>query len=347
MSANILSDDLSIGADVVSLLDGMVEPVALLSLEGIVRYENPAFRRLFGQLVGLPLSQLEASDKPRLDLFLRRSRGTTSALFGTMSVMEDPQSRHRILARRVQLRSGPALHVQLDAQAESRFAKLTRQVEELNKEIAERRHAEAVLQELVRERELLVRELQHRVKNNMQMLESMLRRAEREASTPEAKAAIQEVSAKVRAVAVVQRLLYAADNPTSLSSQALIEAVTASLASLAPSDVVWSRECDDFLLEVNTATAIALIVNELLTNAVKYGRPADGVPRIAVMLHKRGSSAQLVVLDNGPGFDPGDFTGASSGLALVKGLVRQIGGSWSIEHDQGARLTICFAHEQG
>lgn len=345
MCANILSDELFVGDDIVSLLDGMVEPVALLSLEGFVRYENPAFRRLFGNLVGRPLSHLEASDKARFDLFLRRSRGTTSALFGTMSVAQGPSSRHRILARRVQLRSGPALHVQLDAKAESRFAKLTKQVEELNWEIAERRHAEAVLQESVRERELLVRELQHRVKNNMQMLESMLRRAERETGSPEAKAAIRDVSGKIRAVAAVQRLLYAADSPTTLSSEALIEAVMASAASLAPSDVSWARTCELFHLEVNTATAIALIVNELLINAVKHGRPADGTPRIAVTLHKRESGARLVIADNGSGFDPAERIGASSGLGLVKGLVRQIGGTLTIEQDEGARITICFPAE--
>lgn len=328
-----------------SLLDGILEPVALLSLEGVVRYESPVFRRLFGQHVGLPLSNLEAKDKTRLEIFLCRSRGTSSPLSGTISLTQDARSRHRILARRVQLQGGPALHVQLDAQAESRFAKLTRQVDELNKEIADRRHAEAVLQKSVHERELLVRELQHRVKNNMQMLESMLRRAERETRTPEAKAAIQEVSGKVRAVAAVQRLLYAADNPTTLSSEALIEAVMASAVSLAPDDVTWCQDCDPLLLEVNTATAIALIVNELLTNAVKHGRPADGGPRIAVTFHKRGSGARLVVADNGPGFDYCERFGASSGLQLVKGLVRQIGGTLSIEQDQGARITICFADE--
>lgn len=345
MCANTLSDDLAIGDDVVSLLDGMFEPVALLSLEGVVRYENPAFRKLFGQLVGLPLSSLEAIDKPRLELFLRRSRGTTSALFGTLSVTQEPRSRHRILARRVQLQSGPALHVQLDALAESRFATLTSKVDELNNEIAVRRHAEAVLQESVRERELLVRELQHRVKNNMQMLESMLRRAERETQTPEARSAIQEVSGKVRAVAAVQRLLYATDNPTTLSSRALIDAVMASATSLAPADVTWCRDCDQFLLEVSTASAIALIVNELLTNAVKHGRPADGAPRIAVTFHKRGPGTRLVIADNGPGFDYCERIGASSGLELVKGLVRQIRGTLSIDQDQGARITIDFADD--
>jgi len=345
MSANTWRDEFIIRDDVASLLDGMVEPIALVSLNGVVRYQNRAFRQLCGVVIGHPLSDLEKGDKSRLEVFLRRSSGTTAALLGTMQLSEDLSSRHRALARRVQLEGGSAILVQLDVQAERRFADLSRQVDDLNQEVARRRQAEAVLKESVSEREMLVRELQHRVKNNMQMLESMLRRAERETETVEAKAAIKEVSGKVRAVAAVQRLLYTSENLTTISSAALAEAVIASVSSLAPPDVSWYPDCDAFPIAVSTATTVALILNELLTNAVKHGRCTGCNPIISVKLQKQEASVRLLVADNGPGFEYRERVGNASGLGLVRGLVRQIGGTMTVEQNNGAQISVCFVDD--
>ena len=88
------------------------------------------------------------------------------------------------------------------------------------------------------------------------------------------------------------------------------------------------------------AFPLALIANELLTNAVKY---ADG-PNAAVSLSfvRIGDEAVLTVRDNGPGFAPSASGPSSSGLGLVRGLCRQIGGQFTLQSDAGAVAIVSF-----
>jgi two-component sensor histidine kinase len=239
---------------------------------------------------------------------------------------------------RIALCSGTALLVRL-TEADERFKLLTAKIGDLNSEVKQRRHAEAVLSEALRERDLLLRELQHRVKNNMHMLAALLNGMERESSSSEAKLALRDASIRFSAVSAVQQLLYNS-NLEHVQSEDLVAADAKSACSLALEKIDLHMTVEHFPVPIGIATSVALVMNEVLTNAVKYGRPSDRSQRIQVECARRNHKMHVMVADNGPGYNLPEATKRASGIGLVRGLLRQLGGSFTVDKDQGTRCRI-------
>ena len=232
--------------------------------------------------------------------------------------------------------------LRLSMSGEHSFAALTRTVAELKGELKKRQRSEAVLAETVRERELLFRELEHRVKNNMQMLAAMLYVAEREASSAEAKIALKDASMRFSAVSSVQQLLYRSESLTSISAEALVSTLLQSAKTLAPNAIDTELAVEHIQLPIDSAVPIGLMLNELITNSVKYGRPSEATQTLRVEFARAANQIEIVVKDNGPGFDLSETRKRASGIGLVRGLLRQLGGSIRVERENGARCVVSF-----
>jgi PAS domain S-box-containing protein len=203
-------------------------------------------------------------------------------------------------------------------------------------DISERKQAES--RQIV-----LLRELNHRVKNNMQLLQSLLNAARRESSNPEARAVLADATARVAAMAAAQQVLYEEGKPTSFSARDFLESVCSTAQSAFSRKVSILIESASGVLSNETAMPLALIVNELLTNAVKHGIHGDDPGTIRVGFVREDGMNRLWVEDNGPGFELGQAARKrSSGLGLVSGLARQLGGSFAVERDNGARCVVQF-----
>ncbi len=203
-------------------------------------------------------------------------------------------------------------------------------------DISERKQAEA-------NQRVLLDELNHRVKNNMQMLHSLLRAAQRETHSAEARAVLADASQRVGAMAAAQQVLYDADHATSYRARDFLEGVCASAKQAFASNInVDIADCMEERLSNDTAMPLALILNELLTNAAKHGMNGDGVGLVRVRLTKGAECFELNVEDEGPGFDLGEASRRSSGLGLVSGLARQLGGAFKVERMGGARCSVQF-----
>jgi PAS domain S-box-containing protein len=203
-------------------------------------------------------------------------------------------------------------------------------------DISERKQAET--RQLV-----LLKELNHRVKNNMQMLQALLMSARRETSNPEARDVLADAGRRVAAMAAAQQVLYDEGAPTSFSAKDFLESVCATSQSTFGKEVSIVIDAASGVLSNDTAMPLALILNELLTNAVKHGINGSGAGTIRVGLSQDGDSYQLHVEDGGPGFDLDAAIGRrSSGLGLVSGLARQLGGSFRVERANGARCIVGF-----
>jgi two-component sensor histidine kinase len=225
---------------------------------------------------------------------------------------------------------------------DSQFAALTRTIAEQKHELKKRMRSEAMLKEALEERKLLLRELEHRVKNNMQMLSALLSGAEREAESVEAKTALKEASQRFSAVGAVQQLLYRSETLTTISSHALVSTLVGALSTMSIEPIETDISVEPHDLPIERAVTIGLILNELLTNAVKYGRPASGMQKVKVDFARKGSQLALIVHDNGPGFDLVETRKRSSGIGLVRGLLRQLSGSLRIERNDGCRCIVNF-----
>jgi PAS domain S-box-containing protein len=202
-------------------------------------------------------------------------------------------------------------------------------------DVSERKQAET-------QQRVLLDELNHRVKNNLQMLQSLLFTASQRTQSGEARRVLDEASARIAAVAAAQRVLYSTRNATRFSAREFVDAVCDSARQTFPADIEILRDADPAELSNDVAMPLALILNELLTNAVKHGIPAGAPGTIEVRLSRHGDSFVLSVEDDGPGFDPASARGRTSGLQLVQGLARQLRGRFVVTTQPVTRCSLQF-----
>jgi PAS domain S-box-containing protein len=208
-------------------------------------------------------------------------------------------------------------------------------------DISERRQAEA-------NQKMLLDELNHRVKNNMQMLHALLHAAQRETQSAQARGVLADAGQRVGAMAAAQQVLYEAGSAVTYSARDFLEGVCASAGQAFSGRMrITITDCASVQLSNDTAMPLALILNELLTNSAKHGANGRQEASIQVQLTESLDGFELTVEDDGPGFDPaqvnlGQVSRRSSGLGLVGGLARQLGGALKVERAHGARCRVQF-----
>ena len=190
-------------------------------------------------------------------------------------------------------------------------------------DVSERRQAET-------QQRLLLDELNHRTKNNMQMLLSLLTIAKRNAGSEEAKQVLGEACGRIAAMAAAQRVLYARTDANRFDGGEFLSAVCQTIRQTLPPKVRISCESAAGVLPNDTAMPLALIVNELVTNAVKHGTKDRTIDEVRVSLTESDGELLLSIEDDGEGFDLNAVRRSSSGLQLVSGLARQLQGSFEV-----------------
>lgn len=202
-------------------------------------------------------------------------------------------------------------------------------------DISERKDSES-------RQKLLLAELNHRVKNNMQMLYSLLKGAEREASSADARAILADASGRVGAMALAQQTLYQTSDPSSFSTTEFVEAVCGGLRRTFETEAELEASADDGVLSNDVAMPLALMLNELVTNAVKHARKDEERVFVRVALTHRDGEWTLCVCDNGPGFELAAPKRGASGLGLVAGLAAQLSGSLTVTGENGGSCVVTF-----
>lgn len=189
---------------------------------------------------------------------------------------------------------------------------------------------------------LLFAELNHRIKNNMQTLYALLASARRETDSTDARIALDEAARRVAAMAAAQTVLYQSDNLSRFDSAGFMTSVCAAASAACGDGLILHLHTRADTLANDDAVPLALILNELITNAAKYAADADGHSSVAICLVEEKGAFTLIVEDDGPGFDLSDVRRRSSGLGLVVGLARQMGGRFRVERGPGARCVLEF-----
>jgi PAS domain S-box-containing protein len=201
-------------------------------------------------------------------------------------------------------------------------------------DVSQRKEAET-------QQRILLNELNHRVKNNMQMLHSLLSSSARQSKSPEARRTLEEATARIAAMAAAQRALYSGSSATRFTAPEFLRAVCETAQQAFPPKAEISCSADPMELANDVAMPLALILNELLTNAVKHGVNADGGGTIRVTLKESEHRYILCVEDDGPGFDFDATRARSSGLFLIQGLARQLGGKFVVSRSP-TRCSVAF-----
>lgn len=221
------------------------------------------------------------------------------------------------------------------------------------RDITDRRRAEEAIEASLREKEALLREIHHRVKNNLQITSSLLRLqagAVEDAATREVFLTTQN---RIRSMALVHEKLYQSTNLARIDFSDYVSTLgTLLMNSLASDRVELQVTGDRVYLSVDVAVPCGLIVNELLSNALKHAFPVDRHGTITVHLREDAlGRCTLAVSDDGVGLPSPTEPAATTtlGLQLIQGLVQQIDGtltSGPAEGGTGTAFTIDFPRER-
>lgn len=213
-------------------------------------------------------------------------------------------------------------------------------------DISDRKIAEAAILSALKEKEILLREIHHRVKNNLQVVVSLLNLQAGHLKNPAMAEALQASQQRIRAMAVIHETLHGSPNLAAIQLSSYLTNLVNQLIGVFTGQTAAriTVEADEILLNIDQAIACGLIINELVTNALKYAFPGIAGGRIHVSARlTEDLQVRLAVCDNGVGLSSDfDLSEASSlGLQLVRGLVEhQLAGTCRVEVNGGSAFTI-------
>ncbi|MBN2158130.1 MAG: PAS domain S-box protein [Spirochaetes bacterium] len=221
-------------------------------------------------------------------------------------------------------------------------------------DITERKKAEEKIKASLLEKETLLKEIHHRVKNNMQIITSLLNLQARNLSDQELLKQFADAQSRIRSMALVHEKLYQSNDLGRIGLRSYIkelsDEIMGSYASGADS-IKLTIDADETHLPIDRAIPFGLIINELLTNAIKYAFPPGWERKKEILIRYRElpeGTAVLAVSDSGRGMPEGVVMGKTEtlGLMLVPMLAQQLNGTITIERSGGTTITISFSKKR-
>lgn len=228
------------------------------------------------------------------------------------------------------------------------YEQATLYARQLNEEIVERKRAEERIQASLREKEVLLKELHHRVKNNLQVISSLLKLQTRYVEDETYADMFKESQNRVISMALVHEKLYQSEDLASIDLNEYVNHLTNAMFRTYGVDtgkIALKVDAADVMLGVDTAIPCGLIINELISNSLKYAFPEGKEGEIKIRFHPTDENEmELTVSDNGISM-PKDLDlrhVKSLGLKLVSILTDQIGGKIEIDRSRGTKFQIRF-----
>lgn len=201
--------------------------------------------------------------------------------------------------------------------------------------------------DLIEEKEWLIKEVHHRVKNNLQIVMGLLQRQSTFINNKVALNAIQNSEHRMHAIALIHQKLYQTENFKWVKMSDYIAEMTINLQESFDlgNRIIFEKQLDDIDIDISTAVPVGLILNEAITNAIKYAFPSQEKGRITIALNQTSEKTFLLkIIDNGQGL-PVDFDISkisSMGFSLIRGLSKQLGGKFNIENKDGVSILVSF-----
>ena len=284
------------------------------------------------ELLTLPISVIFPQDMARLQAF-------------ALSVIEEG---HGWIGEVVcQSRTGRQLEIEISASELSLSPTHPSCIIALLRDITERKLAEARVKASLAEKEVLLKEIHHRVKNNLQIVSSLIDLQASETADETVREMFRECRNRVRSMAMIHERLYSAEDLARIDMAQYLSTLTNDLArsyAFSSPHRGLRLEVDQVFLDVERAIPCGLIVNELVSNALKYAFESEAVGEIVVRLTPESGGLELTVSDNGVGFPAEvDYRDTQSlGLRLVNSLVHQLDGEIDMPAGEGTSFVILF-----
>jgi two-component sensor histidine kinase/HAMP domain-containing protein len=239
----------------------------------------------------------------------------------------------------------------LEEQVVVRTEELRTANKKLHEEVNERTLAEKKLTASLQEKEVLLQEVHHRVKNNMQIISSMLRLQFRNTKDEHLESLMSELQQRIHTMSLVYEKLYQSTSLSHIDLPDFISHLSQELLSsfgVSADQVLLKLDLEPMTLDVNCTIPCGLIINELITNSLKYAFAEGKKGGIEIMLkmleHQR---VFLSVCDDGPGLPAGTNWkhSHSSGMRLIHILSEQLKGEYKLKNDNGTCFELIFREE--
>jgi len=319
----------------------MAEGLCLVrASDGVIVYTNPKFEQIFGyevsELLGQHISIINYEDEHTKPIEIHEAIAAAATLHGettyevqnikkdgtpfwcraTASVFEHPEYGTVFVA--------------------------------VQQDITEQKQAEEKIKASLKEKEVLLQEIHHRVKNNLGIVSSLLQMQCRRTQDPQANAILRDSQNRIASIALAHEKLYRSNDLANIDFAQYIPDLTTHLFAsynVKSSCIQLSIQVEETSLDLETAIPCGLIINELVSNALKYAFPNNREGEIQVRLFQQSDrTLTLIVRDNGIGL-PVEFDGKKTktlGITLVQGLVQQLRGKLEIQSQSGTEFKISF-----
>jgi len=230
----------------------------------------------------------------------------------------------------------------------SQFIINRRALDTAQKDLAERKQAEEQLRRSLNEKEILLKELHHRVKNNMQVVSSLISMQSQKIDDPKYFAYFMETQNRIHAMALIHEMLYNSKDMSKIDFSSYLGDFTQYLLSIYNTNqqqIQMHINVKDVYFGIDTAVPCGMIINELVSNALKHAFPGgrEGSVTIDFAANADGKHV-LTVSDDGVGIPKGFNidTSDSLGMLIVYSLTKQLEGSIAIDGSRGMVVRIIF-----
>ncbi len=212
---------------------------------------------------------------------------------------------------------------------------------------AARKKAEEQMESSLREKETLLRELYHRTKNNMQVITSLISLQAASISDSRVLQMFDDTKSRIQAMALVHEKLYQSKDLSNVGMKDYLRDLTNALLktfSRRAGNIALKLDVSDIPLPIDIIIPCGLIVNELVSNSLKYAFPEGGSGDIRISFHRSGDQIEFTYSDTGTGLPSADLDSVKTlGLKLVKSLAtKQLGGVLEVLPGPGAGFRITF-----
>ena len=231
--------------------------------------------------------------------------------------------------------------------SEERLSEERQRQAQAMQDITQRQQVEAALRDSLRDKDVLLQEIHHRVKNNLQIVSSLLHLQTDQAAQPTVKAVFKEAQRRVLSMALIHESLYRSPNLAQVNLAEYIETLCTHVFrsfGVDGAQIKLVTRLEPVALGLEQAVPCGLIVNELLSNALKYAFPSGRTGQITLTLSAPAGQVHLQVADNGVGLPPPMETAPARppGLGLVSMLAKQLKGEVVVERGEGAAFQLTF-----
>ncbi len=293
----------------------------------------------------------ELKNKQYLELVAKEDRRNAQELFDQVITEGYTKKELKILSRDGEMIPYLLVSFKYEADDEEYVIGIGVDITEEKKALEETKHKERKLQSSLKEKEVLLKEIHHRVKNNLAIVSGLFELDIYNTEDEYVKSVLMSSQMRIKSMALIHESLYSHSDFADIHIGKYLEELTSTLLDTFTSEtesIKLELDVENLSLNINQAIPLALLINELVINALKHAFPDGREGEIGITLRENDDLINLCVADSGIGIDPRvDIDNPETlGLTLIMNFVKQLQGEMKVVRSEGTSVNISFKKEQ-